>query len=196
MSVFVFNDRISRKLALMSSLSPPPSYPPTSNRKKGAKQFAWSKTLFLLAQTNCLLCRHYAPPPYIAIEVVSVLFTDINNLLLLLIFFIIISFSRTGKYRRTLTPMFRSLQWQSLTEVWGTLSISDTGVEWISILPEKDHTVWFFFNNLYLKVLSASKYHRKISKCQSFLWVWHLVIFRGEQLKKATLYMSKINLWN
>ena len=67
-------------------------------------------------------------PPYIAIQVVSVLFTDIN-ILLLLIFFTIISFSRTGKYRRTLTPMFRSLQWQSLTEVWGTLSISDTGVE-------------------------------------------------------------------
>ena len=81
--------------------------------------------------------------------------------------------------------MFRSLLWQSLTEVWGTPSISDTGEERISILPEKDHTGFFYY--LPQKVLSVrlhSKSQQKSSKCQNLLTSWHLEFLGGYQLKK------------
>ena len=35
-----------------------------------------------------------------------------------------------------------------------------------------------------LSVRLHYKSHQKSSKCQNFLWVWHLVIFRADQSKK------------
>ena len=113
----------------------------------------------------------------------SVLFTDII-LLLFIIFSTTITFSRTEKSRRTLTPMFRSLLWQSLTEVWGTPSISDTGEERISILPEKDHTGFFLLSPL--KVLSVRLHSKSHQKSVRIYLPKKLVIFRGAPVKKTS----------
>ena len=47
-----------------------------------------------------------------------------------------------------------------------------------------------FFNWSALKMIKCQitcKSLQKSSKCQNFLRVWHLVIFRADQLKKTTL---------
>ena len=46
------------------------------------------------------------------------------------------------------------------------------------------HTGWFFWlvrPKKWLSVRLHSKSHKKSSKCQNFLRVWHLVIFRADQ---------------
>ena len=51
---------------------------------------------------------------------------------------------------------------------------------------------WLFRPKKWLCVRLHCKSHKKSSKCQIFQWVWHLVIFRADQLKRPPCTMRKL----